>query len=480
MGSLLRSVLSILAGKSSGIVISLIFTAILVRVISQEQYGLYASILAGFSLFTLISQGGLFDACRKKIAETSPDGKERSIVITLVLTLSLLYALVSTGGVIVILISDIIPKIYMPYIVILSVSIIFANVFIVIRGVFFGVQKEHLAEIFNVSRRLLYTSTGLGLAYIGYDLWGVFFGYTLSFILITFIGILFLSRRFSFAIPSTDDIISEGKDIAVYGGFQLIGGVSAALLYNADILLVQYFKNSVDTALYKSAILPAEMIWFVPAVIQLAFLQRVAKLWTQGDIDGINKNVKIGIKYGVLSLTLFGVGLFALADPFLSVYFGNDYVGASTTLRLLILGTIFFGLSRVIIPVFQAIGWIRVTELVSAGALVLNIALNVLLIPRFGILGAGIGTTISYVAIFGGNLVIWALSPVDLVPIQWFVKLVAVQCLFAAIFITIVSLLDLSPILSLLVFPPFGLFLFTVMNLITGYIPLAPVNSILR
>ncbi|MFC7076801.1 flippase [Haloarcula halophila] len=478
MHTLLRSILSILAGKSFSILIKLIFTPILVRVISQEQYGLYASILAAFSLITLLSKGGLFDACRKTVAEATSDSAEIQKVISLSLVFSLLYGAIGTALVSVLLFSGILPQIYRPYVLVLLVSIIFTNVFSVIRGVFFGIQRELWGEFLGVSRQLVYVITGLILAYVGHGLSGVFAGYTLSFIIITFISSALIMREFSFQLPTSDDFRTQGKHIATYGGYQLIGGMSAAFLYKADILLVELFQGASSTALYNSAIVPAEMIWFIPSVIQLSFLQHTANLWSEGEIEKINETVKTGIKYGTLSLALFGVGLFGLAEPLLSVYFGQEYVGAATTLQVLILGTFFFGLSRVTMPVFQAIGWIRATEFATLIALIINIALNVVLIPRYGIFGAGIGTMISYTSIFVGNIVIWNRSSIDIVPIEWFAKLIAAQAIFAAIFLGTVFVCDSSPIVSLLIFPPFGLLVFLGTNVFAGYIRLSDLKAV--
>ena len=479
MPSLLRSILSILIGKISGMVIGLLYTPILVRIISQKQYGLYASILAGFSLITLISKGGLFDACRKTVAETNSENGEIQKVISVSMTLSLFYGILGTSIVLILLASGLLPNLYKPYVLILSFSIIFGNILVIVRGSFFGTQKEFLAEILNVSRQVIYVTTALALAYLGYDLFGVFIGYVFSFVFAAVVGIIIVSLKFpSFSLPSTEDFSVQGKDIATYGGYQLVGGMSAVLLYKADILLVEFFHGSTSTALYNSAIVPAEMIWFVPSVIQLSFLQHVADLWSEDNIEKINQNLKNGFKYGFLSLSLFGVGLFGLAEPFLSVYFGAEYIDATTTLRVLIMGTFFFGLSRTILPVFQAIGWIRATEFVTLLSLALNIVLNIILIPQYGIIGAGIGTMISYVTIFIGNIIIWQRSSIEIVSPGWIGRLIATEGVFMIIFIGLIRTSEFSPLIELIIFPPFGLLIFFGINIFAGYLSISVIKSI--
>lgn len=477
MARLLRSISSILSGTAANVLISLIFTPILVRIVSQEKYGLYVSVLAGFSIFSLLAKGGLFDSNRKIIAENIKDQTKISEIVSLSVLISIVYGITGVSIAALSILLGIVPSRYVPFVWILLIAVVFENVFSIVRGTFYGQQREHVAEVLNIGRRVFYVVAGLTLAYIGYDLIGLFTAYSISFVVIGVLGIIYLFKHFEFSIPSIESIRRHGREIVAFGGFQLIGGLSAAFLYKTDIILVNHFQTSTATALYNSAISPTEMIWFVPSVIQMAFLQHTAKLWAEDDIEGVNEQIQTGIKYGILALTLFGVGLFALAEPFLHVYFGGNYVAAADTLRLLILGTFFFGISRVIVPVFQATGWVRHTELLTVGALLLNVFLNVVLIPRYGIIGAGIGTSISYVMLFVGNVCLWFYSPFEVVSLRWITRLVLAQGVFAVVFLTIVSVADISTLVSLLVFPPLGLVLFLGINAIFGHIPIQVLRS---
>lgn len=480
MSSLLRSIFSIFSGKLAGILIGLIFTPILVRVISQTQYGLYASVLAGFNIVTLIAKGGLFDATRKTVAGYADQAEDVSSIISVSLLMSLSYGSLAMLLVFLSLQLNLIPSTYETYVLILLGAILFNNIFAVIRGSLYGLQFESIGEILRTGRRLIYSFFALLLAHIGYGVIGVFTGYALSFACLSVVGVIILFKYSSYAFPSREDVTTYGKETASFGGYQLIGGLSAILLYKTDILLVEFFKGSTSTALYQSAIIPAEMIWFVPSVIQLAFLQHTASLWSDRNISEINKNIKNGIKYAVLSLTLFGVGLFALAKPFLTIYFGPDYVRAATTLQILIFGTFFFGVTRVIVPVLQATGWVRYTELITVGALIINILLNLTLIPQYGTIGAGIGTGISYITIFIGNLVVWHFSKFDLLPLLWTGKLIMSQGMFAALFLIITNFINLSPMASLFILPPIGFLLFLSVNITTRYISIQSIKYYLK
>jgi O-antigen/teichoic acid export membrane protein len=214
------------------------------------------------------------------------------------------------------------------------------------------------------------------------------------------------------------------------------------------------------------------MIWFVPSAIQAAFLQDTASNWASGKVNKINSNIKMGIKYSILSLALFGGGLFVLADSFLSVYFGPGYSDSAMALRILLIGTIFMGITRPVNAVLQATGRVRQTEIFSVGVLILNILLNIILIPRLGIVGAGVGTAISYIAMFGGRTLLWKWSDFKLVSLMWGGKIGLAQILFIITFFIVDAILNLRPLITLILLPPIGLFLFICINTGAGYISL--------
>ena len=470
MTSLLRSISSILSGRIVLLLVGVFFTPILVRLISQEQYGLFASVMAAHTIFALVYKGGLFDAIRKTVAEYGDSKEDLSAIAVASFTLTTIYGSIATVIVALLLLFGIIPQQYEIYVWILLGAILFDCISVIPKGYFYGTQQEYISEIFKIVGKVVYSASALILAYLGYGLVGVFAGFVLSSIVVSIVSLLLLFYKASFNIQLGKRTVDFGKHLASYGGFQLIGGLSAVLLYKTDILLVEYFQGQASTALYQSAIVPAEMLWIVPSAIQAAFLQDTAKNWAQNNTEKINDNIREGVKYSLLSLSLFGVGLFVLAEPFITVYFGPQYSDSALSLRILIVGVVLMGVTRPINAVLQATGWVRQTELVSAGALVINIMCNVILIPRFGIIGAAVGTTISYTAMFVAKLLLWYWSEFKLITVAWAGKIAITQVLFLIGFLIIVSRVQLEPLVSLISFPFVGLLLFLIINTYMGYI----------
>ena len=95
------------------------------------------------------------------------------------------------------------------------------------------------------------------------------------------------------------------------------------------------------------------------------------------------------------------IGLIVLAHPIVAVIFehGNftaaDTVATAAALQLYAIGLIGYSIVRIISPTFYAVGRSRIPVMVSAGSVLVNIALNVALVRMLGYRGLALGTSIT-------------------------------------------------------------------------------------
>jgi O-antigen/teichoic acid export membrane protein len=331
---------------------------------------------------------------------------------------------------------------------------------VVIRGFLYGVHEERFSQGLLVFWKGLYTMGALAVAYAGFGVVSIFIVYVVSYVLAVISGLGWGYRLVKSKISSLSFDRGTTRQVGQFGATTLVGFMSALLLYKTDILLIRYFLDDTLVAEYQAALFPAELVWFIPGAIQGALLQNTAGDWAEGRIEKVSDTLKNGVKYGVMSLILCGVGLFMLAEEFLLVYFGPEYATSAPLLQILLVGSIVFGINRVYGPVLQAIGEVKRQQATIVVALVLNIVLNLLFIPRFGILGAAVATTISYSSVILGSHLLIHFSPVRSPPRKVVAKLSVLLVAFAVLYGGVVTVVSLPPVSSLLVFPMLGLLIF--------------------
>ena len=93
--------------------------------------------------------------------------------------------------------------------------------------------------------------------------------------------------------------------------------------------------------------------------------------------------------------------LIFLAIPFIfNFIYGNTYNGSVITLIVLLIGLFFRFYSAFYIPLFNSLNKYKFMQIVNTMQIVFNLALDFLLVPLFGIVGAAIATTLSYILRF--------------------------------------------------------------------------------
>lgn len=122
----------------------------------------------------------------------------------------------------------------------------------------------------------------------------------------------------------------------------------------------------------------------------------VSELWTRKDYVRLSEGVRLIYRYVfVLVIPLIST-LFVFAQPFFSLFFGEEYAVGITAFRILLVGVLLVTVATINQSIISSMGNPRsVTKIFLAAALV-NVIINFLLIPRFGIMGAALSTSLSY------------------------------------------------------------------------------------
>jgi O-antigen/teichoic acid export membrane protein len=173
-----------------------------------------------------------------------------------------------------------------------------------------------------------------------------------------------------------------------------IGGIAVVLYLRLDNLLVGLFLNEASVGLYSAGYRFTEPFMLVFSSLSLSIY---ASLSRQGKIDISKKGAKtmfrilatvIGLSsVSALLLSFFAVRLLAMISP--------EYHNAVTVLRILSLSIVFKALNAQLTAMINSRGRFSIITVIAIINLTINIVLNLLMIPRYGIIGAAIAVTIT-------------------------------------------------------------------------------------
>jgi O-antigen/teichoic acid export membrane protein len=256
---------------------------------------------------------------------------------------------------------------------------------------FFQVQERFKEQgLVKVGQRLLCLALVLGLVVgLGLGAWGAVLGYLAAGWAALGLLCLRLAATLKLGVGLPRAVLRQQLSFGLKGHLGLIMNY---LNYRLDILLVAYFLTPREVGLYTLATVVAEVLWQGANAAQTALYPRISKA-------AADTAVTLELLTGVVGLTaLGGLGLLVLGRPLIIWCFSAAFVESYLVIVLLLPGILAFCYAKILVShlVGQGQAW-AITAGAAAG-LPLTLGLNLLLIPRLGIQGAAIASSLSYTA----------------------------------------------------------------------------------
>ncbi len=261
----------------------------------------------------------------------------------------------------------------------------------------FSVVAEDVAQpaIFLVLVGVALT-TGRDLTALGWAVAAAYGGALM--VALAYLGRLFPSRRPAGA-PSAAELLRFGWPTALAGAFGL-------LVLWLDRLFVGYYLDDSSVGLYQAASQASLALAVVLAAFNAIFTPMIGELVRAGERERLGDLYRANTRWGLLAaLPLGAVFLVAPADA-LEALFGAAYRPAAPALVLLSLGQLVNLATGAVGFLLMMSGRERWWLGCAAIALAANVALNLTLIPRWGVAGAAAATALSVGGIFVAGLVL--------------------------------------------------------------------------
>jgi O-antigen/teichoic acid export membrane protein len=177
-----------------------------------------------------------------------------------------------------------------------------------------------------------------------------------------------------------------------YGMKSHIQTIAAHFHFKADIYLIAYFTAPTEVAFYTIAARLAEHIMLVPQSLGLVLFPRLAG----SDVDRAHALTASACRQTIVMTGGSALVLATLGRWLITTWYGEAYEPAATPLAYICTGIVMMSLYVLLSRNFTSRNKQAVNIFAAYVALLGNISLNLVLIPRYGITGAAISTAISY------------------------------------------------------------------------------------
>lgn len=169
--------------------------------------------------------------------------------------------------------------------------------------------------------------------------------------------------------------------------------------YRIDTVMLSLMINDQVTGWYNAAYRLIEVIHYIPLLIVAAILPPMA-LYSKTNKEALIDLFARSFRYLIMLALPIGVGMFLLAPRVIFFVFGVNFENSAPALRVLIWAEVFVFLNYLGGNLLNMVDRQKVFTIIIGTAVVFNIILNLLLIPRYTHAGAAVATLICEFVIF--------------------------------------------------------------------------------
>lgn len=345
-----------------------------------------------------------------------------------------------------------------PLIKIISFSIPLYLIYTIITSYLQAIEKTVLASVVNnIVNNLARIIFLLIFIYLGFGINSVGYSYVFSFIVVLTVIIVFsnIIKTLRSKEKATYNMTNE---LIIYS-IPLLGSTIISQLQGmVDTTLIGYFKGAYDAGLYNAALPIATLLIIFPVVIYPTVIQQLTKYYSKENKEGIKTLFKQIPKW-MLLINLPLAALIALfPGVFINLLFGKEFLSASFSLTLITIYNLLFSIYMVSFYSFEVIKKTKSLFIVTTSALLINLIMDIILIPKLGINGAAISILTS--GIFAGiTSILLARKYFGFNPLSWNI---------AKLFI--ITGISLIPIFIIRKIFPMNLILLIISGLIFGLV----------
>ncbi len=180
------------------------------------------------------------------------------------------------------------------------------------------------------------------------------------------------------------------RNIPIFGTIFVV----AALYLRADVFMLSKMATLAAVGYYTTGYRLFSIAQVVPKSFNTSIYPVFSKLFSHSP-ESFQRANSLSIRYILVVLLPMAVGIQGLAEPLVRLLFGEDFYPAAAVLKVVIWTLVPYGIVRVLASGLFASNRQVIDLKVNVMSLVTNVILNLVLIPRFGMMGCAWATLLS-------------------------------------------------------------------------------------
>jgi O-antigen/teichoic acid export membrane protein len=403
-------------------------TLYLVRALGPDDYGIFALAVGIGTIVVLVADFGISGSSGRFIAEESGDRRRVAAVVSDSTWLKLA-VLVPVCGALWVLAGPIADAYNAPGLVWplrgMAIATLGQGMFIFYRNAFVSIGRVSLTWRMTLFESACEAGASLALVLFGAGAAGAAFGRGIGYVVGTLFALLMIGRVLGGNAIGLSGR-GEARRIARYGGALLIVTIAYTLFEQIGVLLIGAFISTSAVGIFEA---PMRLTLFLSYGGQAVAFGVGPRLARRGDEAPDAGAFVLATRYLLILQGALIAPVLVWAQPIADVALGSGYEDSVGVLRALAPFMFLLGVGTFISLAVNYVGEAKQRIWLSIGTLVMCTALDLVLLPAIGVVGAAIGMDVAFTVYVVGHF--WICKRVFDFPVQR-LALTLGRCLGAA------------------------------------------------
>ncbi len=405
-----KTSLIVLIGLFISKLLTYVYRIIVARYFGPEEYGLFSLSLMVVGFLVAVSALGLTDGLLRYIPIYR--GTKEKEKINYIFKISLFIVTISSifSGFLLFFTSNFISvKIFhnaglIPYLKWFSLLIpitILANLFLTLLRSYEKIKWYSFIQ--NIAQNIMKVLFLALFILLGLKTNAIIFSYLLGILSMLILSYLVWKYTLTDFFTKTELKYEEKKEarklLISYSWPIIFIGFVGTVIYWIDSFVIGYFKTATDVGFYNAALPIAGLFNMASEIFLQLLFPLITKEYSKNNKELVKDlSQQVGKWIFIINLPLL-VLLLIFPVEIITLIFGKNYAVAATALRILAISSIFTSISVLSSNLLLMAGKTRLILINAIIFTIINLVLNLILVPRYGINGAAIATTLSTIVL---------------------------------------------------------------------------------
>jgi len=381
------------------LILGLLYSMYTTRYLGPERYGIISFALAFVSIFGIFTDLGLNALTVREIARNKKLAKK---FLGNLLLLKLIYVILTLAIITIAINLTGHDKVTVDVVYLIYLSIVvgaFTGIFNAMFQAFERIEFISMGNLLSSICMLLgaFYAINHGLDVMGYACIYIFS----SLMVFIYSSIVFHKKLFKF-VPEVDrGLIRPTLAEAVPFGLTALFG----MIYTyVDSIMLSSFQGNEVVGLYNAPYRLVLMLLFIPNVINVVIFPVMSRYYTSSP-SFLKLMYTKYFKFMLILCLPIGIGTTLIADKIILFVFGESYTNSIIALQILIWTMVLIFAGAAFVRLLESTNRQRVITKISLICVVVNILLNLMLIPKLSYVGSSIATVLTEMVLVGSVII---------------------------------------------------------------------------